>query len=142
MKKVLILIMAFLAVGPAAPCGENCRKDTKAGTLKSVTDRFGLDPKSAEEQKMSSERATYDQLDALKHGFFKDIMIFDGTEFADLTYDDIKAQLGVDASYYYLEDALVEKQCFVWQAEGNDAVKLLISFTKGKIYGLGSANIG
>ncbi len=116
--------------------------DIKVDPIQTVAETYGLDLASTAEQSMSSERATKDQLSALKHDFFKDTMMFERTEFADLTYDDIKAQLGVDASYYYFEDALVEKQCFVWQADGNDAAKILISFTNGILYGLGSANIG
>lgn len=51
------------------------------------------------------------------------------------------SELGAGASYCYFEDALAEKQCFVWQADGNDNAKIPISFTDGRIYGLGSSNI-
>lgn len=142
MKKALLIIMTFLMVISVTACGGNGGgKDTPADPLKTAVETYGLDLASTEEQTMSSERATKDQLSALKHEFFKDTMMFEGTEFEDLTYGDIKEELGVDASYYYFEDALVEKQCFVWQADGNDNAKLLISFTDGKLYGLGSANI-
>lgn len=142
MKKALLIIMTFLMVISVTACGGNDGgNDIPADPLKTAVETYGLDLASTEEQEMSSERATEDQLSALKHEFFKDTMMFEGTEFEDLTYGDIKEELGVDASYYYFEDSLVEKQCFVWQADGNDNAKLLISFTDGKLYGLGSANI-
>lgn len=147
MKKALLIIMTFLMVISVTACGGNDGgngggKDTPADPLKTAVETYGLDLASTEEQTMSSERATKDQLSALKHEFFKDTMMFEGTEFEKLTYADIKEEFGVDASYYCFEDDLVEKQCFVWQADGNDAAKILISFTNGILYGLGSANIG
>lgn len=145
MKKALLIVMAFLMVISVAACGgngDNGGNDAKVDPIEAVVQTYSLDLASTEEQKMSDQRATKEQLSALKHDFFKDTMMFEGTEFESLTYADIKEQLGVDASYYYFEDALVTKQCFVWQAEGNDNAKVLISFTDGKLYGLGSANIG
>ena len=144
MKKALLIIMVLAMVFSVAACsgggdeGDKGDKEQKADTLQTAIDTYKLDMESSEEQAMSEERATKDQLSALKHEFFKDTMMFSGTEFEDLTYGDIKDELGVDASYYYCN---AEEQCFVWQAEGNDAAKLLISFLDGKLYGLGSANI-
>lgn len=137
MKKLAVIIMSILMVFSITACGGKESKDP----IKAVAEVYGLDLKSTDEQEMSTERATKDKLSSAKHDFFKDTMMFEGTELENLTYDDIKAELGVDASYYYFEDALVEKQCFVWMAESKDASKLLISFTDGKLYGLGSANL-
>lgn len=144
--KAIIMILAVVLAVSLTACGGNNgenegSKEQKADVLQTVIDTYKLDMTSTEEQAMSEERATKDQFSALKHEFFKGTMMFEGTEFEDLTYGDIKEELGVDASYYYFEDALVEKQCFVWQADGNDNAKLMISFTDGKLYGLGSANI-
>lgn len=147
--KVIIMIMALAMVASFAACGGgdtdnelSKEPEQEQNAFQTVIDTYKLNMSSTEEQPMSEARATKEQLKALKSDYFKGIMMFEGTEFEGLTYADIKEQLGVDASYYYFEDALVEKQCFVWQAEGDDNSKLLISFTNGKLYGLGAANLG
>lgn len=138
MKKALLIIMVLVMAFSVTACGgDNGGNDAK-DPLQEAIDTYSIDVDSADEQAMSETRATKDQLSALKHDFFKDTMMFEGTEFEDVTYGDIKAELGVDASYYYRNG---EEQCFVWQADGADASKLLISFLDGKIYGLGSANV-
>lgn len=146
MKKALIIVMTFLMVVSVVACSSNedgdGGKGQEASALQTVIDTYQLDMTSTEEQPMSSERATKDQLKALKNDYFKGTMTFKGTEFENLTYGDIKDQLGVDASYYYYADSLVEEQCFVWQSEESDNAKLLISFADGKLYALGSANLG
>lgn len=143
MKKAIILIMAVVLAVSLTACGGNGGgKEQKADALQTAIDTYQLDMKSTEEQAMSSERATKDQLKALKSDYFKGTLMFEGTEFENVTYGDIKDQLGVDASYYYFEDSLVGKQCFVWQAEESDNATLLISFADGKLYGLGSSNLG
>lgn len=142
MKKAIIMILAVVLAVSLTACGsDGGDKDKKADALQTVIDTYNLDMASTEEQAMSSERVTKDRLKALKNDYFKGTMIFEGTEFENLTYGDIKDQLGVDASYYYYEDSLVGNQCFVWQAEESDSAKLLISFTDGKLYGLGSSNL-
>lgn len=148
MKKALLIILALMMVISITACGggnsggkdgDNGDKEQKPDALQTAIDTYKLNMDSSEEQAMSEARATKDKLSALKNDFFKGTMMFEGTEFENLTYGDIKDQLGVDASYYYLNG---EEQCFVWQAEGNDSAKLLISFLDGKLYGLGSANLG
>lgn len=142
MKKALLIILALMMVISVTACGggDDGGKDggEKADALQTAIDTYKLDMESSEEQAMSEERATKDALSALKHDYFKDTMMFEDTEFEDVTYGDIKDELGVDASYYYCNG---EEQCFVWQADESDASKLLISFLDGKIRGLGSANI-
>lgn len=140
MKKALHIILALTMVFSVTACGGgDGGSNAKADALQTAIETYNVDMESAEEQPMSEDRATKEQLSALKHDFFNDTMMFSGTEFEDLTYGDIKDELGVDASYYYLN---TEEQCFVWQAEESDSSKLLISFLDGKLYGLGSANIG
>lgn len=141
MTKAILMIMAVVLAISFTACGDKKQNDTKGDVMDTLVSTYSLDLKSTNEQAMSTERATKDKLSALKHDFFKDCMMFEGTEYESLTYSDIQAELGVDASCYYFEDGLVEKQCFVWMADGDDTAKLLISFTDGKLYGLGSANI-
>lgn len=142
MKKALLIILALAMVFSMAACGGGGKAEE---TRQTAIDTYNLDVKSTEEQPMSSERATKDQLKALKNDYFKGTMLFlEGSEFENVTYGDVKEYLGVDASYYYYEDSLVEKQCFVWQAEEDDNARLLVSFqdSDGKIYGIGSSNLG
>lgn len=143
MRRAIVAVMAVVLAFSLTACGGNGgASPEKEDALQTAVDTYKLDLKSTEEQAMSSERATKDQLKALKNDFFKGTMMFTGTEFENLTYGDIKDELGVDASYYYYEDSLVETQCFVWQAEESDNARLLISFVDGKLYGLGSSNLG
>lgn len=141
MKKALLILLALAMVFSVVACsgGDNGGEKGETDALQTAIDTYNIDLKSDEEQAMSEDRASIEQLSSLKHDFFKDTMMFEGTEFEDVTYGDIKDELGVDASYYYLNG---EEQCFVWQADGNDASKLLISFLDGKIRSLGSANVG
>lgn len=143
MKKALLILLALAMVFSVVACsgggeGDNGGDKGEKDALQTAIDTYNIDLESGEEQPMSDERATKDQLKALKTDYFKGTLMFEGTEFEDVTYGDIKDELGVDASYYYLNG---EEQCFVWQADGADSSKLLISFLDGKLYGLGSANL-
>lgn len=93
MKKALLIILALMMVISVTACGGNDGgKDggEKADALQTAIDTYKLDMESSDEQAMSEERATKDALSALKHDYFKDTLMFEGTEFEDVTYGDIK----------------------------------------------------
>lgn len=153
MKKALVIFMVCLFTFSLVACGKDKdgKKDPKdstqetsapADSIEEVAKTYNLDLKSTEQQKMSDERTTKEQLAKIVHEYFKDVTFLDGTEMANVTYADIKAQLGVDASIYYFEDALVTKQCFIWQASDSDNAKFLATFSEGKLYAIGSSNVG
>lgn len=68
-------------------------------------------------------------------------MYFSGTDMENITYADLKEQLGVDASIYQYEGGGYEKQNFIWQAGDDKTAKFIATFSEGKLYGSGSTNV-
>ncbi len=141
MKKTLTILLALLLIFSLAACGGG--GGSKGDTIDSIAKTYNLDLTSEEQQPMSTESPSSETLSTVVHDFLKDNTFFFETDMENTTYADIKAQIGVDASYYYFEDALVQKQNFLWVAEDDETVKLLISFSAsdGKLYAAGSTNI-
>lgn len=155
MKKALLILLALVMVFSVVACSGGDKGDSDKGgagdggdkvekdALQIAIETYDLDMESTEKQPMSDERATVDQLKSLKVDYFKGTMSFAGTEFEDVTYGDIKDELGVDASYYYLNDSNpnIPKQCFVWLGDGDDNAMITICFTDGKLNILTSQNL-
>ncbi len=140
MKKTLAILMLAVFMLSLVSCGGGKTENTDP--IAAAAETYGLDLASTEEQQMSAERTTREKLNQMVHEYLKGNNYFDGTELENVTYADLKEQLGVDASYYYFEDALVSKQSFVWIAGDNDKAKFIASFSEGKLYATGSTNVG
>lgn len=90
---------------------------------------------------MSEERADSSALSAVVHDVLQDFTFFSGSELENLTYDDLKEEIGVDASTYNLEDSSSEQQAFTWVAGDDETVKFMAVFSEGKLYATGTANV-
>ena len=65
---------------------------------------------------------------------------FEGTEQANLTYNDLKEHIGVDASSYrYDESRMCE--LYVWYADGDDTAVLYIWIMDGKLDACSAINL-
>ena len=133
MKKFLILMISIVMVFSFAACGGN-------GGNSEVTNAYNLDMKSTEAQPMSTERATIEVLRETAQTYLGGYNYFEGTEQANLTYNDIKEHIGVDASEYRYDDSL-QAELYVWYVDGDDNASLNIWFIDGKINACGAINI-
>lgn len=134
-KKLLALLLALVMVFALAACGGSGEKS------KSVEEVYGLDLDSTEEQPMSAERAEREALYTAVKGHFGDVTIFLGTNYAKMTYDDVKELLGIDATYYYYDEENAAKT-FVWLTSDSATAKLAFWFRDKELYALGSTNLG
>lgn len=132
-KKLLALLLALAMVFALAACGSGEKS-------RSVEEVYGLDLASTEEQPMSAERAERDALYTAVKGHFGDVTIFLGTNFAKMTYDDVKELLGIDATYYYYDEENAAKT-FVWLTSDSATAKLAFWFRDKELYALGSTNL-
>lgn len=143
MRKV-ISILLILAMGVAlVSCSNGGDDQSEAGTqskdpIQEVAATYGLDLESTEQQQMSTERATAEQLGNAMHGYLKDVTYFGYDPDEKITYADLKAQIGFDATVYYAESG---KQSFLWLASDDSTAKFLATFVDGLLYAVGSVNI-
>lgn len=89
---------------------------------------------------MSEERGERDALYTAVKDHFGDVTMFSSTDFAKMTYDDLKELLGVDASYYYYDENS-SAQTFVWLTSDYETAKLAFFFRFDELYALGSSNM-
>lgn len=155
MKKLFAILLVLTMILSFAACADSDKSDDTTANDKSNTENsnddggekvtpveeiFGLDLASTEEQPMSSERGERDAIYAAVKAYFGDALIFSGTDFAKMTYHDLKELIGVDASYYYY-NAETSEQTFVWLTSDHETAKLAFSFRFDELYGMGSSNM-
>lgn len=155
MKKLFAILLVLTMILSFAACADSDKSDDTTANDKSNTENsnddggekvtpveeiFGLDLASSEEQPMSSERGERDAIYAAVKAYFGDALIFSGTDFAKMTYHDLKELIGVDASYYYY-NAETSEQTFVWLTSDHETAKLSFSFRFDELYGMGSSNM-
>ncbi len=155
MKKLFAILLVLTMILSFAACADSDKSDDTTANDKSNTENsnddggekvtpveeiFGLDLASTEEQPMSSERGERDAIYAAVKAYFGDTFIFSGTDFAKMTYHDLKELIGVDASYYYY-NAETSEQTFVWLTSDHETAKLAFSFRFDELYGMGSSNM-
>lgn len=148
MKKFFAMLLALTMALSLAACGGGSNgggSDTNdnsgsAEESKSVVEVYGLDLESTEEQPMSEERGEREALYTTVKDYFGDVMMFSGTDFAKMTYDDLKELLGVDATYYYYDENS-SAQAFVWEASDKETAKLAFFFRFDELYALGLTNM-
>lgn len=138
MKKVFVVLLALMMVLSMASCGNG----NAVGKEKSkpVEEVYGLDLESTEQQPMSEERGERDAIYTAVKSHFGDMTIFSGSEFAKMTYNDLKELIGVDASYYYY-DADSDSQTFVWETCDYENAKVAFYFRFDELCALGSVNM-
>lgn len=141
MKKFFPMLLALTMVLSLAACGVSDTGDSgSAEESESVVEVYGLDLESTEEQPMSEERGEREALYTATKDHFGDVTMFSGTDFAKMTYDDLKELLGVDASYYYYDENS-SAQTFVWESNDKENAKLAFFFRFDELYALGSSNM-
>ena len=127
MKKLLSLLLALTVLFTLSACGS-------AKGNQAVAEAFGLDLESTKEQPMSEQRGERDAIYAAVKGHFGDVTFFSSdSPFAKMTYEDLKALIGVDATYYYYdEDAAA--QTFVWETCHYENAKVAFFFRFDELY--------
>lgn len=152
MKKMIAILLALTAIFALTACGggEDGGKSTDgaaADPIAAVAQVYSLNLTSTDVQEMSAERADCAALSAVVHDFLKDTTYFAFDEtLGALTYDDLKEQIGVDASNYYFEPFASSteegRNVFTWLASDNSTAKFAAWFEDGKLYATGSSNVG
>ena len=99
MKKLISAILLLTMVFALVACGGNKYNNTENNNP------YNLDMKSTEKQKMSAERASKDVLRETAQTYLAGLNYFEGTEQANLTYNDLKEHIGVDASSYRYDES-------------------------------------
>ena len=131
MKKFLALMMSLVMIFALTACGGN-----NGGTA----NKYNLDMKSTEVQPMSSERASADVLSETAETYFNGLNYFEGSDLANLTYDDVIGHIGVDASEYRYDDTR-QAELYTWYADGNEKASLNVWFIDGKLDASGAINL-
>lgn len=139
MKKFLILMISIVMVFSFAACGGNGGNGENGGTAE-TTNAYNLDMKSTETQPMSTKRASIEVLRETAQTYLGGLNYFEGTEQANLTYNDIKEHIGVDATMYRYDDTQ-QAELYVWYVDGDDKASLNLWFVDGKLNACGAINI-
>lgn len=139
MKKFLILMISIVMVFSFAACGGNGGNGENGGTAE-TTNAYNLDMKSTETQPMSTKRASIEVLRETAQTYLCGLNYFEGTEQANLTYNDIKEHIGVDATMYRYDDTQ-QAELYVWYVDGDDKASLNLWFVDGKLNACGAINI-
>ena len=139
MKKFLILMISIVMVFSFAACGGNGGNGESGGSLES-SNAYNLDMKSTEAQPMSTERASAEVLRETAQTYLGGLNYFEGSEQENLTYNDIKEHIGVDASEYRYDDTQ-QAELYIWYVDGDDKASLNVWFVDGKLNACGAINI-
>lgn len=152
MKKLLVLMMTFCMVFGLCSCGDQTAEsgdtaNTETGDdaveeSTSVADLYHLDLTSTEIQPMSDEKATSEVLSETTGVWLGGMTMFSDTDYADYTYEDFVAHIGVDATEFYYDDT-ENAEVYSWiPFDGIDAnSKLSVWFQDGHLKYLGSVNL-
>ena len=144
MKKIIILMMSLVMVLSFAACGGESSSQgggNSEKTSSTVNDNpYNLDKKSTETQPMSTERASMEVLRETAHTYLGGLNYFEGAEQANLTYDDVKEHIGVDATVYRYDDNR-QAELYIWYVDGDDKASLNLWFVDGKLNACGVYNI-
>ena len=138
MKKFLILMISIVMVFSFAACNGN-GGNGESGSPES-SNAYNLDMKSTEAQPMSTERASVDVLRETAQTYLGGLNYFEGSEQENLTYNDIKEHIGVDASEYRYDDTQ-QAELYIWYVDGDDKASLNVWFVDGKLNACGAINI-
>lgn len=136
MKKFLFLMISIVMVFSIAACDGN---DEKGGSSDSGN-AYNLDMKSTETQPMSTKRASIEVLRETAQTYLGGLNYFEGTEQANLTYNDIKEHIGVDATMYRYDDTQ-QAELYIWYVDGDDKAMLNVWFVDGKLNACGAYNL-
>ena len=139
MKKILVLMISIVMVFSFAACGGNGGNGENGGTAE-TTNAYNLDMKSTETQPMSTKRASIEVLRETAQTYLGGLNYFEGTEQANLTYNDIKEHIGVDATMYRYDDTQ-QAELYVWYVDGDDKASLNLWFVDGKLNACGAYNL-
>ena len=139
MKKFLILMISIVMVFSFAACGGNGGNGESGGSSES-SNAYNLDMKSTEAQPMSTERASAEVLRETAQTYFGGLNSFEGSEQENLTYNDVKEHIGVDASEYRYDDTQ-QAELYIWYVDGDDKASLNVWFVDGKLNACGAINI-
>ena len=123
MKKIIALMLAMMMVLTLAACGG---KDNGGSGGDDSGAASGLDMTSEELQPITDERASQDVL-AEAGKYYMDGLASDPSEFAKMTYKDMKEHIGVDASeFQYFESW--QQYRYTWYVEGSSGPAVLAVF--------------
>ena len=146
MKKLLIAMISVIMMLALTACGGGNGNSSNNGSngessSSAVSENpYNLDMKSTEAQPMSKERASAEVLRETFQTYLGGYNYFEGTEQANLTYNDVKGHIGVDASEYRYDDTQ-QAALYIWYVDGDDKASLNIWFIDGKINACGAMNI-
>ena len=136
MKKFLILMISIVMVFSLAACGGN----GGSGGSSESSNAYNLDMKSTEAQPMSAERASAEVLRETAQTYFGGLNYFEGSEQENLTYNDVKEHIGVDATENRYDDTQ-QAELYIWYVDGDDKASLNVWFVNGKLNASGSINL-
>ena len=123
MKKIIALMLAMMMVLTLAACGG---KDNGGSGGDDSGAASGLDMTSEELQPITDERASQDVL-AEAGKYYMDGLASNPSEFAKMTYQDMKEHIGVDASeFQYFESW--QQYRYTWYVEGSSGPAVLAVF--------------
>lgn len=142
MKKIAAILLVLIMTVSLAACGGNGGNGGSGGSGSSSEsgNAYNLDMKSTEAQPMSTERASAEVLRETAQTYLGGYNYFEGTEQANLTYNDIKEHIGVDASEYRYDDNR-QAELYIWYVDDDDKASLNIWFIDGKIDACGALNL-
>ena len=123
MKKIIALMLAMMMVLTLAACGG---KDNGGSGGDDSGAASGLDMTSEELQPITDERASQDVL-AEAGKYYMDGLASNPSEFAKMTYKDMKEHIGVDASEFQYF-ASWQQYRYTWYVEGSSGPAVLAVF--------------
>ena len=125
-KKIFLVILAVVLLFTLSACGSKPTDNGASGDSADAGTELGFDLKGEGKQTISEERATVDTLQAAldwQNG------MSDAEKFS-LTYEDYKAQIGLDANEYEW-NGLSNYGVYYWYASDDDSVSLHPVFKNG-----------
>ena len=140
MKKVLMIVLVAIMVLAIGACGNKAdgggAADSSDGGSSASSGISGIDLEGEGRQTIQSERVTLEKLKEVA-AWANDM----GDDKFNLTYDDFKAKLGVDANEYEWSGM---NGAFFWFASDEDGPYLSPVFKEGNgtLFALGGLNVG
>ena len=137
MKKVFALALALIMALSLCACGG---KEEEKEDVADISEIYSLDLTSTEVQPMSDERASMETLNETIHTWLDETLVFAGTEYEKLSYNDFADHIGADASEFYY-DTDEEAEVYTWIAAENDSAKFAVWIADGTPTYAGAVNI-